>query len=195
MIGIKNQQFGVEIEFTGITRREAATALADYFHTAAVYMGGGVRRLGRFRSHRTAVEEFMSDGSIRGEQKVDDHCYIRTGDRSYQVEFVTPVLHYEDMDSIPGCHSAPCATQAGKPTIPAGSMSMWIPPTTTARASKTSCPSCTPRRIFCSKPCRSTRPGSGPLVPEGPGAHAAARPGQLPAEETKDLTQTGGHLV
>ena len=41
MIGIKNQQFGVEIEFTGITRREAATALADYFHTAAVYMGGG----------------------------------------------------------------------------------------------------------------------------------------------------------
>ena len=41
MIGIKNQQFGVEIEFTGITRREAATALADYFHTAAVYLGGG----------------------------------------------------------------------------------------------------------------------------------------------------------
>ena len=40
MIGIKNQQFGVEIEFTGITRREAARALADYFHTAAVYLGG-----------------------------------------------------------------------------------------------------------------------------------------------------------
>lgn len=41
MIGIKNQQFGVEIEFTGITRREAANVLAGYFHTAAVYLGGG----------------------------------------------------------------------------------------------------------------------------------------------------------
>lgn len=38
MIGIKNQQFGVEIEFTGITHREAATALADYFLSAAVYL-------------------------------------------------------------------------------------------------------------------------------------------------------------
>ena len=38
MIGIKNQQFGVEIEFTGITRREAAKALADYFQTGPVYV-------------------------------------------------------------------------------------------------------------------------------------------------------------
>ncbi len=38
MIGIKNQQFGVESEFTGITHREAATALADYFLSAAVYL-------------------------------------------------------------------------------------------------------------------------------------------------------------
>ena len=41
MIGIKNQQFGVEIEFTGITRREAAKALADYFQTSPVYVGNG----------------------------------------------------------------------------------------------------------------------------------------------------------
>ena len=41
MIGIKNQQFGVEIEFTGITCREAAKALADYFQTSPVYVGAG----------------------------------------------------------------------------------------------------------------------------------------------------------
>ena len=100
MIGIKNQQFGVEIEFTGITRREAANALADYFHTAAVYMGGGYDAWGV--SDPTGRQwKIMSDGSIRGEQKMDDH-YIRTGDRSYQVEFVTPVLHYEDMDLFQG---------------------------------------------------------------------------------------------
>ena len=38
MIGIKNQQFGVEIEFTGITRHEAATALADYFHPKSCFL-------------------------------------------------------------------------------------------------------------------------------------------------------------
>ena len=31
MIGIKDQCFGVEIELTGITRAEAAEALAAYF--------------------------------------------------------------------------------------------------------------------------------------------------------------------
>ena len=33
MIGIKDQCFGVEIELTGITREEAAKALAAYFET------------------------------------------------------------------------------------------------------------------------------------------------------------------
>ena len=33
MIGIKDQCFGVEVELTGITREQAAQALADYFGT------------------------------------------------------------------------------------------------------------------------------------------------------------------
>lgn len=33
MIGMKDQYFGVEVEMTGITRRQAARALADYFDT------------------------------------------------------------------------------------------------------------------------------------------------------------------
>ena len=33
MIGIKDQCFGVEVEMTGITREQAAQALADYFGT------------------------------------------------------------------------------------------------------------------------------------------------------------------
>ena len=39
MIGMKEQCFGVEIEMTGITREEAARALADYFGTAPQYWG------------------------------------------------------------------------------------------------------------------------------------------------------------
>ena len=100
MIGIKNQQFGVEIEFTGITRREAAKALADYFQTSPVYVGAGY--------DTWAVEDsqgrqwkIMSDSSIRAEYRVDGQ-YLRTADRSYQVEFVTPVLRYEDMEIFQG---------------------------------------------------------------------------------------------
>ena len=32
-IGIKDQCFGVEVEMTGITREQAAKALAEYFGT------------------------------------------------------------------------------------------------------------------------------------------------------------------
>lgn len=33
MIGMKDQYFGVEVEMTGITREQAAQALANYFGT------------------------------------------------------------------------------------------------------------------------------------------------------------------
>ena len=36
-IGIKDQCFGVEVEMTGITRRQAAEALAEYFGTSVHY--------------------------------------------------------------------------------------------------------------------------------------------------------------
>ena len=40
-IGIKDQCFGVEVEMTGITREQAAHALADYFGTSPQYLGTG----------------------------------------------------------------------------------------------------------------------------------------------------------
>lgn len=39
MIGLKDQYFGVEVEVTGITRSEAAQALADHFETRPQYVG------------------------------------------------------------------------------------------------------------------------------------------------------------
>ena len=41
MIGMKDQCFGVEVEMTGLTRRQAAQALANYFGTEPYYVGGG----------------------------------------------------------------------------------------------------------------------------------------------------------
>ncbi len=41
MIGMKDQCFGVEVEMTGLTRGQAAQALANYFGTEPYYVGGG----------------------------------------------------------------------------------------------------------------------------------------------------------
>ena len=39
MTGMKDQYFGVEVEMTGITREQAAQALADYFGTVPLHRG------------------------------------------------------------------------------------------------------------------------------------------------------------
>ena len=40
MIDMKDQCFGVEVEFTGITREQAAEVLAGYFGTTPRHKGG-----------------------------------------------------------------------------------------------------------------------------------------------------------
>ena len=37
---LQDQNYGIEIEFTGITRREAAKVVSDYFGTNYTYDGG-----------------------------------------------------------------------------------------------------------------------------------------------------------
>ena len=92
MIGIKDQCFGVEIELTGITRAEAAEALAAYFETTPQ------RSYDNYDSWYVPDREgkqwrIMSDGSIRAEWNDDGH-YRRTTDPEYRVEMVTPKLTY-----------------------------------------------------------------------------------------------------
>lgn len=101
MIGIKDQQFGVEIEMTGITRQQAAQELAAYFESRYD------RTYDSYDSYTIEDDhgrtwKFMSDASIRTEMK-DGRRYVRTGDNCYAVEFVTPVLKYEDMDTLQEC--------------------------------------------------------------------------------------------
>ena len=92
--------FGIEIEFTGITRKQAADV-------AARFLGGTVTVTGNYYDayHVTApdgrVWKFMSDASI--------YCQMREGRRRvpaishYGVELVSPILLYrEDIDTIQG---------------------------------------------------------------------------------------------
>lgn len=98
MIGIKNQCFGVEIEFTGITRKQAAETLATYFGTQPLYYGSSYDTWG-VEDSLGRTWKFMSDSSIRPEKKSRGR-YISTTELEYRVEFVTPKLSYEDMNTF-----------------------------------------------------------------------------------------------
>ena len=101
MIGLKDQCFGVEVEMTGITREQAATALAAYFVTDARYVGGAYDKW--CVTDRDGKEwTVMSDSSIHGEQKIGSG-YRATGDYRYRVEMVTPKLTYAELPKLQEC--------------------------------------------------------------------------------------------
>ena len=101
MTGMKDQYFGVEVEMTGITREQAAQALADYFGTIPQYKGG-VYDAWVVKDTENKEWKLVSDSSIRGEQKTSDG-YARTGDRHYWVEMVSPKLTYVELPKFQEC--------------------------------------------------------------------------------------------
>lgn len=102
-VGLKDQCFGVEVELTGITREQAAQALADYFGTEPRrgddYYDSWYVRDGEGKEWR-----LMSDSSIRGEQKVGAR-YTSTSDPRYRVEMVTPKLTYLEVHRTISCQN------------------------------------------------------------------------------------------
>ena len=124
---MKQQNFGIEIELTGITRKQAAQVIADYFGTEPGYAGTyyntytATDRQGR-------IWKAMSDGSIRTERKAGKERMA--AGREYSCEVVSPILQYKSSKcctSPPGSRSDskrllrnPCscgreASHAGKP--------------------------------------------------------------------------------
>ena len=100
-IGIKDQCFGVEVEMTGITRRQAAEALAAYFGTSVHYCGTYYDAWG-VTDPEGKEWKLMSDSSICGERKID-FGYRSTSDGEYQVEMVTPKLTYAELPKLQEC--------------------------------------------------------------------------------------------
>ena len=100
-IGIKDQCFGVEVEMTGITRRQAAEALAAYFGTEPQYLGTYYDTWG-VTDPEGKVWKLISDSSIRAERKTADG-YETVGRGEYQVEMVTPKLTYAELPKLQEC--------------------------------------------------------------------------------------------
>lgn len=101
MIGIKDQCFGVEVEMTGITREQAARALADYFGTEPRQ---GYDYYGSWYVPDTEGKEwrFMSDSSLKLEKKTDAG-YEYTSNNDYSVEMVSPKLTYAELPKFQEC--------------------------------------------------------------------------------------------
>lgn len=95
MIGMKDQCFGVEVEMTGLTRRQAAQALANYFGTAPNYVGGGYDKWS-VKDPAGKAWSIMSDSSIVTEMKTESG-YMHTSNIEYRVEMVTPKLTYAEL--------------------------------------------------------------------------------------------------
>ena len=89
--GIKTRKFGIEIEMTGLTRSQAAKAVAKAVNGKAEHTGGSYDKYVVTDSNGRKWA-LVYDGSII--------CYNASGDRaskSYSVELNSPVLEYEDI--------------------------------------------------------------------------------------------------
>ena len=91
---MRDQNFGIEIEMTGLTRAAAAKVIAGYFCTEATHVGG-VYDAYSVRDNENRQWKIMSDSSIR--------CQSRNGQsagRLYAVEMVSPICRYSDIETI-----------------------------------------------------------------------------------------------
>ena len=93
----RNAYFGIEIEMTGITREAAAKTIADFFHTESSYVGGTYYTY-EITDGQGRVWKIMRDSSIHPQVKVDGRKV--TASDAYKVEFVTPILSYEDIEEL-----------------------------------------------------------------------------------------------
>jgi hypothetical protein len=97
-----HRTFGIEIEFTGITREKAAAVAAEFLQSEAVRTGGYYDTWAvAEQTDNGKVWEFVSDASINAQRKV--RGTVVTEGEKYQVELVSPILRYhEDMQTLQG---------------------------------------------------------------------------------------------
>ncbi len=97
-IDLKDQYFGSEIEMTGITRQQAANAIAELFGTTAVHTGGNYDAW-EVTDREEKKWRLVSDASIRMTHKVNRE-QVRVYDRFYSVEMNSPKLEYSEMGKL-----------------------------------------------------------------------------------------------
>lgn len=92
---MKQYTFGVEIEFTGMNRKKAASIASKYFQSEVEHRGGTYDTYSVV-DHQGRTWKFMYDSSIHAQRKNGNWV----SDRTYKVEMVTPILHYPDIELL-----------------------------------------------------------------------------------------------
>lgn len=98
---MKTQTIGVEIEMTGLTRKAAAETVARHFGTTAVFVGGTYQTY-EVKDNGGRIWKLMYDSSIQAQVK-NANGSIETlgfGGSDYKVELVTPILNYDDIETL-----------------------------------------------------------------------------------------------
>lgn len=91
-------RFGIEIEFTGITRKEAARVAAEFLNGTVIEMGDYYDTK-KVIAPDGRIWKLMYDGSIAC-QKKRGSSKVTTG-KEYSVELVSPILTYqEDIETL-----------------------------------------------------------------------------------------------
>ena len=95
-----NTRFDIEVEFTGITREQAA-------NVATTYLGGSLWHIGgAYDAYEVTAQDgriwkFVSDGSLNYQRR--ERGQIVRASKAYSVELVSPVLTYrEDIETLQG---------------------------------------------------------------------------------------------
>lgn len=91
---MRSQKFGIEIEFTGITRSKASKCLAQYFNST-VEAGGGALDAYRIQDSQRRRWSIVHDGSIQTERAGSSRA-----SQLYAVELVSPICTYDDIVTI-----------------------------------------------------------------------------------------------
>lgn len=92
---LKKQNYGVEVEFTGISRKMAAGAVAEIIGTTASRPDHTCYQTRTIQDSQGRKWKVMRDSSIHPIRKVGTENMDE-----YRVEFVTPILKYEDLDTL-----------------------------------------------------------------------------------------------
>ena len=94
---MRTQKFGIEIEMTGITRKETATVVAKFFNNLT-YHSGGVYDEYHILDTKARTWKIVCDTSITPMRKTQGK--LVDADREYKVELVSPILTYEDIEPL-----------------------------------------------------------------------------------------------
>ena len=96
---MKSLNFGVEIEFTGITRSKAANIVSLVLASTSYFAGGTYDAYGT-KDSQGREWKVMHDGSIKAERKFKNGNRKSTSKTEYKCELVTPILQYSDIETL-----------------------------------------------------------------------------------------------